>query len=532
MEIGAVESSLTAGELQLTDVEIADPRDPMRNLLQADVASIKLDPRRLFHREFVIDEGRMTGVQFGTPRTESGEIARNRLQNTQTTLSNKVKEQLVQFSQSWLDQFQLRIQNTLDDNLETLQVARQIREFWPNEFQQHRTRALELQARVRSLKEIIKTPPRNPLRDGQRIAQAISDLDAVRKQIVTAHEELQTLSTRAISDQNALLAARDRDEAKIKQLVKIGQVNSQAATELLLGEKQSQYLNEMLGWIKWVRETVPNPETDFVPQRQLGTRIQFAGIQKRPGLVIRKLHLDGCGHFAGQHYQFVGQANDISSAPNLHQQPTTIALNAKGNQQVHVHATVDRRSKTRIDDLTIHCPSIAVGHQLLGDEKALLLNMEPSDLSAEIQVRLEDDKLQGQLVFHHSNVKLNVEKLHRLAGGQMVADSINDELASVEDFQILIDLGGTLKVPTATLTSDLGDKISLAMNSAFHRTAQRTIEQHSVRLQEILDNELDDLRREINNNSNEILAILRNEVDHVSQLQSDLPMLNSWTPIR
>ena len=531
VEIGAIATSISGGEVHLTELEIADPRDPMKNLVQADHAKIKLDPRRLFHREFVIDEGSMTGVQFGTPRTESGALPEKSNSRSGIKISEQAKNQLIQFGESWMDQFHVRIQNNLDENFETIRVARQIKQFWPAEFQAQRDRALQLQAKVKSLKQIIETPPKNPLRDGQRIAQAIADLEVVRKQIIKAHQDLQNLNEKAIADQDALLAARDRDEARIKQLVKVTDVDNQAASELLLGKKQAEYLNEMLAWLKWIRSTVPNQE-DFVPTRGLGTQVQFAGIKQKPGIVLKKLHLDGSGHFAGQHYQFVGEANNLTSAPQLHDEPATFAFAARGNHQVHIHATIDRRSDQHVDELTIHCPRIALQQQFLGDDQAVLLNMQPSQLSADINVRLEDDRMTGQMVFYQSNVSLHVEQLHRLAGGPAVAKTINEELVGVNNFTVVVDLGGTIDAPQATLNSDLGDKVANAMNAALKKTAQQAMARQSIKLHGVLDQELTNLKREINNNSNEILNILRTEVSHISRLQEIVPKLNSWSPIR
>ena len=532
VEIGGLTSSLTNGEINLTELEIADPRNPMSNLIQADHAKIKLDPRRLFHREFVIDEGSMTGVQFGTPRTDSGELPDKSSKLVGPEIPDDVKNQLIRFGESWLDQFHVRLQNNLDENFETVRVAKQIKQFYPAEFQRQRQRALQLQAKIKSLKQIIETPPKNPLRDGQRIAKAIADLENVRKEIVAAHEELKKLSERAVSDQNALLAARDRDEQRFKTLVKLSKVDNQSASELLLGQKQAEYLSEMLGWIEWIRSTVPNPETDFVPQRGLGTQVQFAGIQQRPGVVLRKLHLDGSGHFAGQHYQFVGEANNLTSAPALHDEPATFAFAARGNHQVHIHATVDRRSDEHYDELTIRCPRVAMPQQFLGDEQALMLNMQPSQLSADINVKMVDDRIEGQMVFYQSNVDLHVEHLHRLVGGPTVAQSINEELAGIENFKVVVDLSGTIDAPQAQLNSDLGDKVAGAMNAALKNAAQQAVAKHSIKLHGILDQELAELKREINNNSQEILVILREEVSHISRLQEIVPDLNSWNPIR
>ena len=50
VEIGLVRASLWHGQIELLDLEIADPRDPMRNLIQADRAVVRLDVRHATDR--------------------------------------------------------------------------------------------------------------------------------------------------------------------------------------------------------------------------------------------------------------------------------------------------------------------------------------------------------------------------------------------------------------------------------------------------------------------------------------------------
>ena len=72
VEVGALRSHWTTGVVELSDVQLADPRHPSRNLIQADEASLQLDLSALARRSWIIESGRLRNVQFATPRTTPG----------------------------------------------------------------------------------------------------------------------------------------------------------------------------------------------------------------------------------------------------------------------------------------------------------------------------------------------------------------------------------------------------------------------------------------------------------------------------
>ncbi len=74
VEIAQVQSSLSNGKLFFKDLKIADPRNPMKNLVQADMAYVQLNPEQLLRRQFVIEQGQTSELIFGAPRTDSGAL--------------------------------------------------------------------------------------------------------------------------------------------------------------------------------------------------------------------------------------------------------------------------------------------------------------------------------------------------------------------------------------------------------------------------------------------------------------------------
>ena len=57
VELASVETSLWNGQVQLRDLQIANPQSPMSNLLDAEHTELQLDMNALFHKRVVIKNG-------------------------------------------------------------------------------------------------------------------------------------------------------------------------------------------------------------------------------------------------------------------------------------------------------------------------------------------------------------------------------------------------------------------------------------------------------------------------------------------
>ena len=76
VEIESVDVQVTAGRVVINGMQVADPNALMTNMVEADVliADIRFAP--LLQKKVIIDTLVVRGVQFGTPRTTSGELDR------------------------------------------------------------------------------------------------------------------------------------------------------------------------------------------------------------------------------------------------------------------------------------------------------------------------------------------------------------------------------------------------------------------------------------------------------------------------
>lgn len=534
VEIAQVRTSLSTGMVYLRDLRIADPRNPMMNMVQADMAYIKVDLRHLLNREFVIESGKTSLLQFGTPRTESGVLERTPANRSiaDTRFARDTGQQLDDISQRWLDQFQNSMARQNESNFESVQLAQELRNRWQTEFEANKQEIVDVQSRISELTEIIQgQDSSNPLRAG-RIVTALTEVQSLRQKIVELRHGLAELQQQALHDRDALLASKAADQKKIREVVRSAEFDSQTVSQLLLTEMQTRNVNEIVEWFRWFRSAIPNPEKDFYPIDDRGTNIAFKGVQPQPRFLIQSLDIDGEGRLAGKHFNFAGTATNLTTQPELHDQPAGFHLRAQGQQHLIVDCTIDRRTDSNIDSINVQCPDMNVEAQTLGNQNSILISMGPSRLQAEIALNMVDDQLSGELVFRHSDVLMHVDQVHELAGGQDTALRLNQDLAVVDRFQTYVQVSGTLENPEFQLRSDLGTKFAAALNHVVSERLQDQVSRYQSRLDQILDAELIELDQTIQSNLHDLTQLLNGEANVISRLQESAPSNTDRPKIR
>lgn len=533
VEVGQVKSSLLKGKVFIKDLAISDPRNPMKNLVQADVAYLQLDPRRLLHRELVIEHGHSTKVVFGSPRTESGKLPNREysLKELESWLPATIKDDARRASQNWIDKLETSVTSQAEKHFEFLKVSKRLQEKWPKLFDQQRSKITAMQTRLGDLKRKIETPLQNPLRDMDKLADAIQEVNQLNKMLVEAKQQMVKLVESANEDLDKVTEAKKRDAEKIEHYV-VSTIDADTFSSVLLGQEQSDRLQEVLNWVQWFRHSIPDPETDFYPARHRGTDIAFQGQKQNPRFLIKTLELDGQGTLSGQHLDFSGVAKNLTTQPQLHDQPATFELRAQGQHHLLVNCTLDRRNDVWSDQMQIKCSDLDMPEQTLGDGESMVVLLRPSQMQVDVDIQISGDELSGQLTFHHSNCSLYVNKLDDYAGGNDMRLRMNQELAQVQQFSTYATLGGTLEQPSIKFSSDLGGKFAATMNRILKGQAEEKVAGVQRKLNQRFQSEIQNLNQMLRSNFAEIAQRLEGETTIVSDLINNIPEPDTWPRIR
>lgn len=494
VDIGRVKTKMSQGKVFVNDLAFVDRGNPMANLFQSDMAYLQFDPASIFDRRCVIKNARASQVRLSVPRTVP---VREGLVKTspvvvKPVLHTRFENREEETRMAWMDQFSSNVDWVEPESAEIqiFQVASEANERWSEDFQRQNHKLNSVNVSFAKLANEAITPdeierngiagPPNPLRIAERSAPTDnSQLEAVLRELEMLRVRQQELEAQAALDVKQLESAYQKDSKALKQddEIEVTEVQPETLSRLLLTKLHEEIAGDAIDWFMSVRGNLPvasdsasaalPPARDGQPRGSVGYRGQFinvGGMENKPAIVIQNLLFDGAGHFQKQHINFSGEAQEISDAPSIHDQPVTFQLRAQGEQHFAVEGSFDRRGENAIDKIAINVPTLPLGPQQLGTESEMLVTLGPKTaLHGVIDLRVEGEKISGVLKLEFSNVALLVEKLHEVAGGKEVQVRLNHSLATLQRFESEAHLSGTLTRPQLNFNCSLGQEIADAI---------------------------------------------------------------------
>lgn len=506
IEIGYLSSSLAEGDsksresesgeaqpadahLFLQDLQIADPRDPNRNLIQADMAYLNIDVQDLLRRRFRIRSGKSSQVAFAAPRTTTGLLPNQSPRESRHTPNSDQADTVLPdrdektAETKWLDQLRSSVPAISENPSQSLHQAQRVGDQWNSTFAGSRRDISALNAEIDRIADLVEQDSANPLRS--RYDDVLSEIDQLQENSAAIERQLANYVVATRSDLDSLVQAGSAIQDRLQQHTSDISFEAEALSNLLLEESQRQTVDEIMRWFAWFRAAIPEMQTDFRTAAPRGTNVVFAGKSPEPEFLIDSLNIEGSGRFANQHLNFAGNVFNLSSQPQHHSQPVTFDLRAQGNQHFVIHCTVDRRDDKATDTLSIRCPDLRVASAPLGTESSLLVSVGPNlKMQAEVKLHGDGDQISGELTFRHSHVSLHVDKLHDLAGGKDAALKINQQLAQFDQFQTKVRVSGTESNYRMQLESELGDLFAQALTHISNQAVTNKLTQQVERLKQ------------------------------------------------
>jgi len=460
VEIGELDLALQSTELRIERLAVADPRDPGRNLLEARQMKLALETGPLLRRKFVVDDGMVRGLRFRVERPEDAEP----VDRWQLEVAGR---RVGQLAEQWLETLALSMHEKVEEEingLESVRLARQLLERWPDEYQQLEARVRGVKVRIEAVRKLFQTPPQNLAAGLSHYQTTLSELQRLQSDLGALGEQLDALPDKAVADRDAILAAKDRDIRALEQRFEAIRLDEETLTTYLLGPEIGKRVLEIAGWVRWVRAHLPGEEDDF-ENRLLGVDVLFAGKHESPDFLIESLLIDGETEIAGRPYSFVATLAGVTTDPKRYGRPAVIRAELAGETTVELYALLDRTGDAPVDQLVLNCPDIQLPGARLGRQGALGLQLAPGNTHLWVGLTLSGDQLAGCLLLKQSGIGL-APTLPDALGGTRLAESLAAATASLRELEVQVDLSGELLRPRWQIRSNLGPKLAEGLNRA------------------------------------------------------------------
>ena len=359
--------------LELGRLQVADPLDRMRNLLDAGRVKVELEPRPLLERKIVIRRLTIGDVRFGTRRSTAAT----------PPPPNSFAAQTARAVRDWTAQFDRPVLSfTPIDTIKQLVLD-------PTQLTTVRE-ALALRARADSVKDAVEAGYRglrlretydsaesvvrrlagqSPLKLGVAgTRQAVTDVRRTIAQIDSAKRRVEALKSGVEegavvlrSDLRSLDSARRADYAFARGLLKLPDIEGPELGNAMFGEVSIQRFQQAVYWAEMAEHYMPpglRPREDPGPKRlrAAGTTVRFPTARDAdPPFLLREGTMRFTLGTGGRANTYSLALADLTSAPAVVRRPLRFAIRQTagetGLSQLRVAGYLDHTGATVRDSV-------------------------------------------------------------------------------------------------------------------------------------------------------------------------------------
>ncbi|QDS97709.1 TIGR03545 family protein [Adhaeretor mobilis] len=516
VEIAELETKLSEGRITLRGIAAVNPGKTFHNLAEAEEANFQIDMTALLHKRVVVTDGTISGLQFDTPRETDGalEIVEVEEEETGPSVLDPLKTAAGEYGAQWADNLSKKLETDLESSLESPRVAKELQERWPAEYETLQQRVKDLQVRGKEIEKSFREVKSNPLRNLDRLQKLEQELQSTEQELKSLTAKIQSLPKQVEDDRKLVDAARKNDEAFVRKMLHLEDLDGDQLSSYLLAEESSGYLSTAVGWVKRARGLMPEkPEV----VRSRGVDVLFIDRQ-RPKWLVQKVNLTGNATLGGQELLMSGMLTNASSHPRLLEQPMQISLAGQGALECDLDVIVDRRGEQAVDTLTFNCPLLAMPSRTLGKPEKLAVSVAGGPAQLHGEVLLTGNNLSGEIWWNQTDVQLGAS-IGKLKDENLKL-ALQQSLSKLDTLEANMKLSGTLERPQLKLHSDLGPQLAGSMKAAMSEYLQGRTEEVMAGVREKVDQQLAALTQQREQAQQELLAKLGENQELLTQLAS------------
>ena len=549
VDVGKLDIIADKASVDLRALQIADPFNPNKNLVEASEIRLKLNPLALAEKKVVVENFRLSGMRFGTDRKTPARPVKG----------DGFAPQTLRAVRKWSQQFNVPILNLTPidtikqlvlnpTQLTTVQSAQALaaradsaRRGIDQSFQQ-----LDIKGTVDTARGLVEqlraTNPRTLGLDGTK--RAIEDARATLKRLENAKRRLETLERQVkggvgtlASGLEALDEARRKDYAFARSLLQLPSFSAPEIGEAFFGKVSIDRFQQALYYSELARHYMPPgllPRADAGPQRlrASGKSIRFPKEREWPKFLIQVGQMDlaigGDSPLRGA-YEAVVQG--LTSDPALYGKPTVVRTSrtAEGSAiaSIDVRAVIDHVRPDRVKDSAsarlrgVKLPSFTV--------PGLPFNLNPGTGGADLSFALRNEQLSGRWSISSDQVAWALDstakKLNTLE--QLVWRVVS----GLEKLSVDARVGGSVRAPKLAVSSNLDRAIADRLQAVIGEEVAKAEKMVRAKVDSLVAAKVEPVKRQVSQvqtQAEQRLATEKQRLDEMeTQLQAEIKRLTA-----
>ena len=472
VEIDGLRIHTTSTSLDVGAVRIADPFDPMRNLIDARDLVLVLEPEPLLEKKLVVRRLVLGDVRFGTRRDSPAPAAppdgfAAKTLGEMKRWAGQFQRPLLSFTpidtvkQLVLDPTQLA---TVREAQALASHADSLRGALEDGF-----RGLALQETLDSARAVLaRLEGANPMAlgiDGTR--RAVADVRRTIDEVNAAKRRVESLAASARGGARALDAGlrdldsvRRADYAFARSLLQVPTIEGPALGNALFGDVSIDRFQQAVYWAELAQRYMPPglaPREQPGPERarMSGATMRFPKEREYPSFLLRsgeaRFTLTGVG---GATIEYVVGVANVTSAPALLGKPAVVAARGGGSGKapaLALRGAIDHSGASPRDRVTAEISNIVLpGIDLPG----IPYRLEPGLGGSQLAVSLAGDRIDARWTLRADAVRW-VADTAAVARASTMEAFVGRVIAGIPELELDARLTGPVATPELSVRSNL-----------------------------------------------------------------------------
>ena len=470
VEVDSVDIKFYPTHVALNGLTVANPKEPMRNLMQSEKVSADVDIKALLKKQVIADQVLLSGLQMHTQRSTPGTLdgsmpppkpeQKEGLPSIELPDASAIMDEEKAIVQAEVEEIEAgfkAIQNRWEEKSQNMPEEAQVEEY---------------KQRWEELKEqnmVVRLQGAKELRD---------DIKAELKQYKSFNKDLQAdiAEVQALAKRAANLPKAQSQRIASKYGLDQG---TDGMLRFLLGDDATAMVQSGLTLYKQTMAELSKPPAEPEPSTEGG--------ELPVNILIREILIDGYQMVGEEKLAYSGEIRDVTDNQDYWNKPITMAI--KGGMaeksQLLIDGVFDQRDDILKSVLTMGLEQLSLNGVALSQNPALPLTLEQGIADIAANFSIEGDSLSGSVDGLVNQVKLLVANA---AEGNPTMQRLASALEGVNQLVMDLNVKGSVNDPIIRLKSNL-DRI---LGDVLGEELKGRVDELKVELQDKLQSQYGD----------------------------------------
>jgi len=476
--------------LTLKGLEVADKDHPMTNKVEVDQLALQIDVLVALTGHLIAEQTNILGIQFNTPRAESGEQDSADKSNDSEDTESSPGFDLPGLGLPDIDTLVSK------ENSLTYKRYKKFRQYLDDTKADYKARLAALKDKQKIADYKARFKEIKKAKGFMEILSAASKAKELKKDIDKDISEASQLNRdfkqaqKEIKRRIAELKKSPQQEAD-QLLKKVGIENgTQKISQFIFGPEMKAQMKKFKNWLSSINDsdTNTNENTDNVntktptPERGKGVFVQFAQANPLPLVWFKNTELSGDLSGIGHDFLFKGSASHLTDQQTLSGQPTSLDLNLKSDlvKNGKVNIVVDIRTDQKLS-LSFDVKQYRLDQTPLSGN----FTIDSALLDTQGNISTINDQLAGNI-----NADLNSVSLKTSGDSFKKYPAIEQALTDEDHVTAKIELGGTIEAPQFDINSNLDSIFDTVLKKVVDAQLAKYKNQVTDKIETMLQHEL------------------------------------------